>query len=102
MSSFTNHVFSFQPQAFLGLLFFFLFSFFFLFFFFSFSFLFLFQVTNGTALIQFFGLQLDRGNLSNTLADNFLDDLGLTTDDYNNVSEPTMAARMPLFENCYY
>lgn len=34
--------------------------------------------------IMFFGLQLDRGNISNALADNLLKDLKLTSDDYNN------------------
>ncbi|GKZ39931.1 hypothetical protein AbraIFM66950_001652 [Aspergillus brasiliensis] len=33
---------------------------------------------------QFFGLQLDRGNLSNALTDHLLADLGMTTNDYNN------------------
>ena len=34
--------------------------------------------------VMFFCLQLDRGNLSNALADDFLDDLGFDGDIYNN------------------
>ncbi|KIN00026.1 hypothetical protein OIDMADRAFT_166152 [Oidiodendron maius Zn] len=34
--------------------------------------------------LMFFGLQLDRGNLSNALTDNLLADLGMTSNDYNN------------------
>lgn len=34
--------------------------------------------------VMMFGLQLDRGNLSNATADKLLEDLGLSTDDYNN------------------
>lgn len=34
--------------------------------------------------VMFFALQLDRGNLANALADDFLDDMGFTSDIYNN------------------
>lgn len=36
-----------------------------------------------TACILFVGLQVDRGNLGQAVADNLLDDLGLTTNEYN-------------------
>ncbi|KEF56225.1 uncharacterized protein A1O9_07806 [Exophiala aquamarina CBS 119918] len=34
--------------------------------------------------VMFFGLQLDRGNIQNALTDDFLKDMHLTSDDYNN------------------
>lgn len=35
-------------------------------------------------LVMFFALNIDRGNLSNAVADNLLDDLRISTNDYNN------------------
>lgn len=37
------------------------------------------------AIMMFFGMQLDRGNMSQALADNFLTDLNMTTDGMNEV-----------------
>lgn len=34
-------------------------------------------------ILGFFGLQLDRGNISNALTDNFLKDVGITQDQFN-------------------
>ncbi len=57
-----------------------------------------------TELKQFFGLQLDRGNLSNALTDNFLGDLQMSTNDYNNVYHLVysyISARLPSPGNNY-
>ncbi|KAL1640452.1 hypothetical protein SLS58_006950 [Diplodia intermedia] len=35
-------------------------------------------------LVMFFALNIDRGNLANAVADNLLDDMGISTNDYNN------------------
>ncbi|OIW26677.1 MFS general substrate transporter [Coniochaeta ligniaria NRRL 30616] len=35
-------------------------------------------------LVMFFGLNIDRGNLGNAVADNLLDDININTNDYNN------------------
>ncbi|KAJ5740297.1 hypothetical protein N7493_000169 [Penicillium malachiteum] len=37
-------------------------------------------------LVMFFGLNIDRGNLSNANSDGLLTDMGLSTDDYNNAT----------------
>ncbi|OBT86766.1 hypothetical protein VE02_04216 [Pseudogymnoascus sp. 03VT05] len=47
--------------------------------------------------VMFAGLQLDRGNLSNATADNILDDLNLTSDDYNNGTTIQLLAFMSFF-----
>ncbi|KAF1961087.1 MFS general substrate transporter [Byssothecium circinans] len=44
--------------------------------------------------VMMFGLQLDRGNVSNATADDLLKDLGLTTDDYNNGNTIQLVAFM--------
>lgn len=36
------------------------------------------------ACIMFWSLQIDRGNIKQAISDNMLNDLGMTTDDYNN------------------
>lgn len=51
--------------------------------------------------LMFIGLQLDRGNLSNALADNFLKDLGVNQNVYNNGTTLQLLAFMRTLTTCF-